>query len=252
MSFTTGKKFCYERSPAVVPFGSEINLFSKNLKKALSMIRATIVTGFLFFAASFLLAPSNASAAFAYIESVNGDLSGNNLAPTQLGNATAGSNTVTGSSGSVEADIFTFVVPTGFRLDTIVLTSFSSSSANMFLSIDSGATYEFSIEEINNQINLPDLNLVLGSALIGTSPGVSVGDDILDNLGSSAPLLLGAGFTPPLPAGTYSVYIQETGAFSNYGLSFNVSAVPEPGCLTLFGCLPLSAFLRRRRSCRSA
>ncbi len=211
------------------------------------MFRATILRGVCILAVCLTLAPAETEAGFAYVETINGDLSGDNLLPTPLGDAMLGGNTVSGTVGGLEADIFSFVVPTGFRLHSIVLTSFSSSSNNMFLSLDSGPTYEFSSDEINDPNMLPNLNLVLGSALVGTSPGVSVGDDILDNLGNSAPFQLGAGFTPPLPAGTYSVYIQETGTVSNYGLSFNISAVPEPSCLTFFGLLSLSGLQRRRR-----
>lgn len=213
------------------------------------MFRATIVTGFFFFVAYLLLAPTQSSAAFVYIETVNGDLSGNNLAPTPLGIATAGSNTVTATVGGADADIFSFVIDTGFRLDTIVITSYSTSppSRNMFMSIDNGPTYDYSFEEINDPATF-QLPLALGSSLVGTDTvnNAAVGDDILDNLGRSA-FITSQGFAPPLPAGTYSVYIQETGNFSNYGLSFNVSVVPEPGCITLLGMLPLGVILRRRR-----
>lgn len=218
------------------------------------MFRATIVSGICSLVVGLMLVPAPCSAAFSYVETVNGELSGNNLAPTQLGAAMLGSNTISGRVSAGDADIFNFAIPVGFRLSTIVVTSFSTSagSANMFLSIDSGPTYEFSFEEINNQANLPNLNLVLGSALVGTSAGVNVGSDILDDLGNSAAFQLGAGFTPPLPAGTYSVYIQETGAFSNYGLSFNVTAVPEPSCISILGFLTLGSLIRRRRSCLNA
>lgn len=115
--------------------------------------------------------------------------------------------------GSLEAVIFSFVVPTGFQLDGIFLSSFSSSSANMFFSTDAGPTYQFSPEEINDQVNLPDMNLVLGSALIGTSQAVHVGSNSMPALSTSRTLQMGAGFTPLLPAGTCCVFIQQTGAF---------------------------------------
>lgn len=212
------------------------------------MLRVCLLAAGIAVASCGLNLSPNSHAGFSYIESVNGDLSGNNLLPTVMAPVTAGSNTVSGTVGGLEADIFSFVIPTGFQLDGIFLTSFSSSSANMFFSIDAGPTYQYSSEEINDQVNLPDMSLVLGSALIGTSPGVNVGSNIMPALSTSNTLQMGAGFTPPLPAGTYSVFIQETGTFSNYGLNFNVSAVPEPGLTGLLALLPIClSHLRVRR-----
>ncbi len=221
------------------------------------MIRATILLRS-WLVACLTIIGVPAMAGFVYTESSNGELSEDNLAPTPLGIVTAGSNTVTGAVGGGDADIFRVDIPTGFRLDSLILTSFSTTapSVRMFASIDDGPTYAYTVQELNNG---PDLSLVMGAGLVGarfvTQPpipfrewGTGVGDDMLQFLGGSD-RLGGTGFTPPLPAGSYSIYLQETGNNSNYSLSFNVSAVPEPSCLSMLGLLTLGCCSHRRRIC---
>ena len=75
-----------------------------------------------------------------------------------------------------------------------------------------------------------------------------VGTDILDDLGNGSGAI---GFTPPLPSGDYSFWIQQTADLQvDYSLQFNVSgsAVPVPAALYLFGSglLALGGYVRGR------
>ncbi len=218
-----------------------------------------------------LFATQHACAEFAFVELVNGELSNNNALPTQVGTATVGTNVnlVTGSTnftGSIDADIFSFIVPVGHVLDDMRLIQYAGTpvSNNMFLAISSGDKFPFDIAELNNNNPFPDVNLMLGSGAVGNVPanpnppnplyahlGASVGVNMLPYLATSNDpgRQSGAGFTPPLAAGTYTVYIQETAARADYTLSFNVSAVPEPSCFGFFGVISLVAFSRRRHRC---
>ena len=78
-----------------------------------------------------------------------------------------------------------------------------------------------------------------------------VGLDILPEMGAKADA---ARFTPPLGAGQYSVWLQDSNiAPSNYTLRFEVAAVPEPATalLGLAGFLMVRRARRTNRSLRS-
>ncbi len=206
------------------------------------------------FALSMTVAQS-VQAGFQYVEtSIANELSSDNENPTMLGAAMVGSNTVTGqvtaigNGSSNTADIFSFVIPTGLQLDAIRLTSFSTAlgSSNMFIALDDDAIFAFSATQINN---FEFGNQVLGGLLIGNAFGPTIGSPnflpaLLNPASNGAG---GAGGTAPLPAGTYTVYIQETGQFSNYSLSFDVTAVPEPSAAMFGVLLALGTVASRRR-----
>ncbi len=193
------------------------------------------------------------SAGVVYSEAVNGQLSSDSNNPTNLGIFTLGVNSVSGSvnfigpGGSNDtADIFTFRIEAGTVLQSIILASYSSrrtieggtepAPGNMFLAIDDSAVFGYTKEEINAG-NPPDLSRILGASVVGDLNPNRVGTDILSVLASSATNNTSPprSFSVPLPAGSYSIYIQETGPLSTYSLNFNVVAVPEPSSLVLFG-----------------
>ena len=226
-----------------------------------------------------LLAGRSAQGVVVYSELDAGELSGESGAPTELGLFMPGSNTVTGqvtaigSDGSNgTADVFTFEIGAGTQLDSIVMISYSTADgAASFFALDDGPTFEFTAMEINDQFLTPDLadfdktdgrGGILGSGAFGL---VDVGQDFLDNpdpgvfdLEASAAQGLGEGFIAPLGPGFYSMYIQETGAESNYTLGFNVSSatgVPEAShfaALTAAGFGYLGVRRSRRRRLRKS
>jgi len=181
------------------------------------------------------MAAQAASAGVIHDESVSGDLSDDNLAPTLL-MVSAGSNTVAGrtTSDPFDRDIFSFTVGAGFELAAVILDSYVSDDNQGFFAVAEGA-------QIASLFNPA---VLLGNSLIGDAVGAMVGDDVLDNLGNA--VFGGTGFMGALGAGTYSFWIQETTGAVDYVLDFQLRAtVPAPSSLLLL--LPALALVRRRR-----
>jgi hypothetical protein len=158
-----------------------------------------------------------------YNESVSGDLSNSGTAPTVLTIA-VGSNQVFGTTGKtnsiVDRDYFTFTVPAGDMLSAITVLPGTQTLGNLglsFIGMEAGP-------EVTVGTSPPDASGLLGWLHYGTG---DIGADILPLMGSAGD---GAsGFTPPLPSGTYSFWVQEASAGTvNYGFDFSV-ATPEPG-----------------------
>ncbi|MEP7364038.1 MAG: PEP-CTERM sorting domain-containing protein [Acidobacteriota bacterium] len=195
-----------------------------------------------------------ASAAVVWDESVDGDLSGNFASPDPL-SFSIGANTVLGATGRPattapsERDYFTFTIPNGYFLLSIKVlegTNFERPEGAGFLAIQGGTA-------VIDPTTMP--SSALAAALLGYTHYklADVGTDILPRLAGSnnppAPFPPAIGFSL-LGAGTYSVWIQDTGVSETplpYGFEFTL-ATPEPGTWAtgLAGLLGL-AFLRRKR-----
>jgi hypothetical protein len=132
---------------------------------------------------------------------------------------------------SFDADVLRFDVAPGSLLvgiDLLALDASASVGQGVFVAIAAGAS-----------IAPFDPSAHLGDALIA-APGA-----LLPVL--AAGTLYGApGFAPPLGAGTYTFWIQETSALVDYSLAFTI--VPEPGSLSLVALGLASLLARTRRS----
>ncbi len=184
-----------------------------------------------------------AMAVVAYDESVLGDFANSGLTPTAV-SFVVGSNQIFGSSGNpgtgADRDYFTFTLPAGLELVSLTVlpgSTFLGPGALSFIAVQAG-----------NQVTV---NPTGGSAagLLGWShyTAADINTNILPEIGLGG----GAtGFVPPLPAGSYAFWIQETGAgTSAYRFDFAVAVVPEPAsaAFMLAGLAGLS-LLRWRRS----
>jgi hypothetical protein len=154
-----------------------------------------------------------------------GDLSNNRLAPSSL-DLTPGDNTVSGSVIAGDVDYLTIVVPAGFTLSQINLVSFTSVDDLAFIGIQAGSTF-------TQPPTGTDVTQLLGWAHFGPTAPVPYFDIIGTGTGA-------IGFSAPLPAGPYTLWIQQTSAQTvGYGWDFVVTggSVPEPGsaALTLLG-----------------
>ncbi len=162
-----------------------------------------------------------------YNESVSGDLSNSGLTPTLL-TVSLGLNDLFGTTGKtgtvIDRDYFTFTVPQGMELTAITVlpgTQTLGTLGDSFIGIELGP-------EVTVSTAATDATGLLGWFHYDTG---DIGVNILPLMGTSG--LGSTGFIAPLPAGTYSFWVQEASAGTvPYGLEFTV-ATPEPASWTM-------------------
>ena len=142
-------------------------------------------------------------------QSVSGDLSNSGLAPTAV-SVGSGSNWIIGSTGrpptaGPDRDYFTIDVPPGFVLSDIVEVAGTVAGGN----------FSFFGMETGNQLTVAS-NAVDATGLLGWTHYVSAAADVDIFPALGTPSMGSTGFSGPLPAGSYSFWIQD----------FNVGAVP--------------------------
>ena len=158
-----------------------------------------------------------------YDEAVDGEITDDPTNPLAL-DLSPGSNALSGAVIAGDIDYVTVHVPEGYVMSAIDHTEFDSADDLAFIGIQSGTV--FTEPPTNTEV----ANL-LGFALFGDS---TEGSDILPTIGTGE----GAqGFTPPLSAGDYTFWIQQTGTdVVSYTFDFVVTPaadVPAPGSLTV-------------------
>ena len=207
-------------------------------------------------AASVLFAGSS-SAAVLHLESIDGDFSDDSKAPTPL-RAKLGSNIVGGTSNapnatSWDADFFTLTVSEPWLLSRLDLEAYQQSAPTpdevpgqladrgAFLAVERGSVFA----------DPKDGDEMIGAGLIGVQTGRRVGDDLLVALGVEQDYWE-KGFVPPLPAGEYTFWYQQTRGSTEYTFDFVVT--PLPAALPLFaGASGILAWMGwRRRHSRQA
>lgn len=186
---------------------------------------------------------SGAQAATVWDEAVSGDLANVGSAPNAL-SFSLGSNVVRGTTGRntagiVDRDYFTFTVAPGWQLDTLTVlpgSTFLGGAAASFIAMQTGPVMTVDPEGGTAEG-------LLGWWLYNEN---DINNDILQLMGSSPGAV---GYTGSLPAGTYTVWVQETGTgVAAYGFDFSVSQVPEPASalMLLAGVAGLGLALKRR------
>lgn len=182
-----------------------------------------------------------------YDESVSGDLSNSGLTPTLL-TVSLGPNDLFGTTGKtgtvIDRDYFTFTVPQGLELTAITVlpgTQTLGALGESFIGIESGP-------QVTISTAATDATGLLGWFHYDTG---DIGVNILPLMGTSD--MGSAGFTGPLPAGTYSFWVQEASAGTvPYGLEFTVADTPEPSSWTmLLTGMALLVSKTARRAARS-
>jgi hypothetical protein len=179
------------------------------------------------------------------------DLSSNHLAPTVVP-VDSGSNVVMGTMGFtgpvLDRDFFSITVPADLQLAALVLgPNTMIGGGGSFIGMQAGAS-----------ISVDPDNVASGAALLGWHlyTSADIGTNILGLMGAGRDKI---GFSGPLPAGTYSFWIQElTPPFPGepfppfpYELDLQITQVPEPGAYALMlGGLGLVGFMARRRAAR--
>jgi hypothetical protein len=177
-----------------------------------------------------------------YNESISGDLSNSGLAPTLL-TVSLGLNDLFGTTGKtgtvIDRDYFTFTVPEGLELTAITVlpgTETLGTLGESFIGIESGP-----------QVTVLT-SATTAAGLLGWYHYDDTGDidvNILPLMGTSG--LGSTGFTGPLPAGTYSFWVQEASAGTvPYGLEFTVAPEPASWTMLLTGMTALVGKTARR------
>lgn len=176
-----------------------------------------------------------ASAAVIWNEAVHGDLSGDPFNPTAV-NLSLGSNSLLATSVSGDREYIRMTIPAGMQLVAILHAGWVSDDPIAFIAVQSGPV----MTEPPTGTNPANL---LGWTHFGVA---TFGQDILPAVGAGP---MAIGFTPPLPAGTYTFWIQQTGPLaSTYELDFQVVPVPGSAAMVGLGCL-LATRRRRPSTC---
>ncbi|MGF1569827.1 MAG: hypothetical protein ACFCVD_17455 [Nodosilinea sp.] len=165
-----------------------------------------------------------------YNETVSGDLSNDSSRPTAIA-LSQGSNLVSGrtTSSPLDRDFFTFEVPDGFTVSSIILNAYQWGDGDQ-----SAAGYGDSYFALTAGNLFPDPELLtndngfLVSKLIDNlQPGNSeIGKDLLDLGVGQLPMGNGAG-PGQLGPGVYSVWYQETGASTAYEFDIQLNPVAD-------------------------
>lgn len=146
-------------------------------------------------------------------ETLDGDLSNDPNAPTVIA-LNEGSNLVSACSISGDVEYFTVNVPVGKEITAIDLTAWSGGSNVSFLGVQNGTIFT----ELPATVNVAN---ILGYVLLGLPLG-----DVLPLMATSAGAI---GFTPPLPAGDYTFWAQETSTSQScYSIDIQLTCLPAP------------------------
>ncbi|MGC6432315.1 MAG: hypothetical protein ACON5F_14820 [Jejuia sp.] len=146
---------------------------------------------------------------FVHDEALNGDLGDDFNAPTVLP-FVFGQNEVIAFQSQSDVDYFTFTVPENTELSQIILDEYQSSDDAGFIGIVRGSSFP------NNAQSTGSGDL-LGGLVYGLS---NRGTNMINLIGA----LSGAeGFAGSLQAGTYSVWLNQTGDDSEVSLRFVIT-----------------------------
>lgn len=197
----------------------------------------------LFALATLLASPLSAATIFDEL-ALSPDASDLPGSPTPLGPLVPGNNEITLSVGNGDTDYLTLEVPPGFRLSALYLTffDFGLNPGNVgFIGYQDGPV-------ITPDFPAPaDIAYYLYGSADVSSPGTPL--DLLDRLQTTSAVTNPADFGGSLPAGTYTVWVNETADIPTVSsFSLLVEPVPEPASPALLTLGLLSALAIRRRT----
>ncbi len=186
-------------------------------------------SSFTIVAAAVAALPSGALAQVFHDEVIHGDLSGNGLAPTAYVLA-AGTRSLLATTGKGDTEYLALTIPAGAKLSAIHLMSYQGLDPTGFIGVMTGPQF-------TEPPAAPNAANLLGYSHFGPP---LVGTNILDDIGVGFGSI---GFTPPLPSGVYTFWIQQLGFAMTYTFDFVIESSCYPDCngvggLTIadFGC----------------
>jgi hypothetical protein len=189
---------------------------------------------------------TGADAKLIHDESIDGDISSVASAPTVFV-LSPGSNVIRGTTDESDGDFFHVEVPEPWLLQSVNLVEYWQSALTedhgvpgqladhgAFLGLERGTSFDTSG------------GALYGAALVGVAPGRRVGDDLLFALGME-PDYWEEGFTPPLPAGSYTFWYQQTEGDTAYAMDVVITPLPAALPALVTGLAALGWLARRRR-----
>ena len=190
--------------------------------------------------AALAVGSSVAHAVVIYNESISGDFSNTGTTPTLVTGLVSGANEVHGVTGNPgtggDRDYFTFTVPVGLEWTSLIALPGMATGRVAFIGLQAGSL-----------VTLPT-NTQTAAGLLGWHHYNSddVGNDLLPLM--ATPANGSSGFTTPLGAGNYALWIQDSSPGQTvYGLNFQLQHVPDAGPgLGFLAMLLVLPFLRRR------
>jgi len=158
--------------------------------------------------------PSTPTVSFS--ESVDGDLSDDFAAPTDLGTLGLGDNTVEAQQGDGgDVDYVTFTIAEGEQLSAIILDDYAAGTGNLaFIGLQEGAAF-------TTAANATGASDLLGGLTYGEA---NEGSDILQAMGDLGGAI---GFDGPLGAGTYTLWLNQTGQPSTASFTLRTETADE-------------------------
>ncbi|MBM98365.1 MAG: hypothetical protein CMJ77_04505 [Planctomycetaceae bacterium] len=228
---------------------------------------------------SLLLSPNVVQAAILiHDEAVSGDLSSDPANPSfsdapNLKTLDIGTHVISGQAKNAldvlaDPEYWTLMVAPQTAINAIRITEYENSSY-----VDPGEGGFFGVAEGTEMTgNNADTGNLIGGAIVGVMSGVTVGDDILQELAAGldfGPFSI-SGFGSELGEGTYTFWFQEGNAtpntppeahppgpndandFVDYTFEFDVVQVPEPSAATYFVSLILLGLTPHWRRGRKA
>ncbi len=183
-------------------------------------------------------------------ESVNGNLSSDQAAPTAIA-LTSGDNFVSGNVNGTTVnpqDWVAITVPTGFKLSSYTLTAYNSTDTQGFTGFQVGSSF------VGSPVAPASYAGYAHYGTGATNPAVPmnvVGTDLLPLMADPTVAAGALGFTDPLGPGSYTFLIQQLGSSTSYTFDFGVTAAtaaPEPASLGVLGAAAMGLLMGRRRS----
>ncbi len=168
--------------------------------------------------AGLAFASNECPAAPTYVESIHGDLSDNRLAPTALtlaegANDIAGTNGPSGVPDVPDLDYVAITVPAGLQISALIVVDSDVGGAVSFIGLQQGPVVTVPYDN-------PSPAPLLGWAHYGTA---DEGQDILPAIADGPGAI---GFVPPLPSGTYTLWIMEIDTAFPHHYEFRIVLTP--------------------------
>ena len=195
--------------------------------------------------AALFAAATLARAGTLWNESVNGDLSNNQLNPTSL-TLVPGTNAVIGTVGGLDTQDWVAVdVPDDYQLSALILRNYVSTDSQGFIGFQFGAGFAGNVYVPTSYAGYAHFGT--GATNGALPPTDLTGADLLPLMADPTLSAGATGFTIPLDSGPYTFLIQQLSNSTQYEFDYIVTPVPAPSSLALLTLSAAPCLCRSRR-----